>query len=193
MMCRFGTHGLNGSFSEKAKQLGFKDEEDLRTFFSSQFEPGMTFENHGKQRIDGPRMWHIGHKFIPQCAYDRESAEDTLRCFHKTNLMPQWANENMSQGTKMPPDAVLLEHKALWPTAWGDKLPSAQLRAKIERRRFVEAICNVDANDVEAVLDAHTTEVFMDNFDDSEDEDDDSGPSNAGCSIPWSSSDDDSD
>jgi hypothetical protein len=166
MLREFGVKGPDGSFSTKMQKLGFVDTEDLKDFFRRQFEPGMTFDNHGRQRIDGPRMWNIGHMIIPQYAYDRHLEEEQLRCFHKSNLAPQWAYENLRQGTSLLSDEVLLQHKYLWPMSWKGKLPSAKLRADIQGRRL-----NREANAYDTASDDSD---FDFDFDDSDDE---AGPS----------------
>jgi len=137
MLRRFGVNGLDGSFSEKAQKLGFASMQDLKDFFERQFLPGMSFANHGLQRRGGPPMWHIGHMLIPQCAYDADLEADALRCFHKDNIAPQWAAENFAQGSRIVSDDELLKQRHLWPTSWNDQLPSAERRAKIERRSYV--------------------------------------------------------
>lgn len=158
MLAKFGINGLNGSFSKKAVMLGFRDADDLKKHFSDQFEEGMSFDNNGVQRVGGPPTWHIGHMIIPQCAYDRESKADQLRCFHKSNLAPQWASENLRQARKMASDEVLLKHRNLWPLAWGDELPSKELREKIENRRIDERFLHVHEDDIEAVLEEEEAE-----------------------------------
>jgi hypothetical protein len=166
MLCQFGINRRDGSFSTKMQKLGFVDTEDLKDFFRRQFQPGMTFDNHGRQRIDGPRVWHIGHMIIPQYAYDRHLKEEQLRCFHKDNIAPQWADENLRQGTAMASDEVLLQYKYLWPMSWKGKLPSAQLRADIQGKRL-----NREANAYDTASDDSD---FDFDFDDSDDE---AGPS----------------
>jgi hypothetical protein len=152
MMSKFGLNGLNGSFSTKAEKLGFQDADDLKKHFSDRFAPGMTFANHGVQRRDGPLMWHIGHMIIPQCAYNRESEADQLRCFHRSNLKPQWAPENLRQARTLVSNDVLLENRHLWPLAWGDELPTEVERARIENRRIDERFLHVHEDDINAVL-----------------------------------------
>jgi|SaaInlV_125m_DNA_1040241.scaffolds.fasta_scaffold53824_2 hypothetical protein len=152
MLSKFGINGLDGSFSKKAVMLGFRDADDLKEHFFKLFAPGMSFDNKGVQRVGGPLMWHIGHMIVPQCAYDRESEADQLRCFHKSNLAPQWASENLRQARKMASNEVLLKHRHLWPLAWNDALPSEVERARIENRRIDERFLHVHEDDVEKVL-----------------------------------------
>jgi hypothetical protein len=60
------------------------------------FQPGMTFENYGK---DG---WHIDHK-IPKSAHNYTSPEhiDFKRCWALKNLQPLWAPDNLSKSDKL--------------------------------------------------------------------------------------------
>ena len=169
MICKFGVKDIDGSFSTKMQKLGFVDTEDIRAFFRRQFQPGMTFDNHGRQRIGGPRMWHIGHMIVPQYAYDADLEEEQLRCFHKSNLAPQWADENWRQGTALASDDVLLQHKHLWPASWKNKLPSAQLRADIQGRRLDR---EANAYDSDSGDDSD-----FDSDSDFDDSDDEAGPS----------------
>lgn len=169
MFCKFGIHGLNGSFSQKLKMLGFKDAEHLKKHFSDRFDPEMSFDNHGVQRVNGPRMWHIGHMIIPQCAYDRESEADQERCFHRTNLAPQWADENLRQARKLASDEDLLKYRHLWPLHWNDKLPPAEERARIEGRAFEERFFGVHEDDLDTMLEV--SDPLFDGEFDTDDED----------------------
>ena len=54
-----------------------------------QFQPGMTWENHG--------TWHVDH-MMPCNSFDLEDPEQQRRCFHYTNLQPMWGKENISKG-----------------------------------------------------------------------------------------------
>ena len=53
-----------------------------------QFQPGMTWENHG--------TWHIDH-MMPCASFDLSDPEQQRRCFHYTNLQPLWGTENSSK------------------------------------------------------------------------------------------------
>tara|TARA_Y100000389_G_scaffold62718_2_gene58832 strand:- start:11826 stop:13094 length:1269 start_codon:yes stop_codon:yes gene_type:complete len=57
-----------------------------------QFQPGMTWENHG--------TWHIDH-MMPCASFDLSCPEQQRRCFHYTNLQPMWGKENMSKSDKI--------------------------------------------------------------------------------------------
>jgi len=65
----------------------------LRTYLSSKFQPGMTWENHGL------KGWHIDH--IKPCdAFDLTDPIQQKICFHYTNLQPLWAKDNLKKGCK---------------------------------------------------------------------------------------------
>lgn len=67
--------------------------EELKTYLESQFQEGMTWENHG---VDG---WHIDH--VKPCAlFDLTKDSEQLVCFNYNNLQPLWAKENLSKGKK---------------------------------------------------------------------------------------------
>lgn len=65
------------------------DAKTLRVHLASQFEPGMTFENHGE--------WHVDHR-IPCAALDLRCPLAQLVCFHYSNLQPMWGKENQCKG-----------------------------------------------------------------------------------------------
>lgn len=78
------------------KNKGFLDYlgcnlETLKTHISSQFKPGMTWENYGIN------TWHIDH-IIP--VHLIKSEEDIKIICHYTNLQPLWATDNLSKGKK---------------------------------------------------------------------------------------------
>ena len=62
---------------------------ELLSHLASQFQPGMTFENHGE--------WHIDH-IIPCAVFNLTDPEQQKACFHYSNLQPLWAEENIRKG-----------------------------------------------------------------------------------------------
>ena len=64
----------------------------LQDHLEKQFQPGMTWETHGK--------WHVDH-MMPCASFDLTDPEQQRQCFHYTNLQPLWGPENMSKGGKV--------------------------------------------------------------------------------------------
>jgi hypothetical protein len=56
-----------------------------------QFQPGMSWENHGQ--------WHYDH-IRPCASFDLTDPEQQKQCFHYTNLQPLWAKDNLSKSDK---------------------------------------------------------------------------------------------
>ena len=72
---------------------------ELLDHLESQFEEGMSWENHGR----GDNKWHIDH-FKAQSRFDPTIEEEAYMCWHYTNLQPMWASENISCGNKKKPE-----------------------------------------------------------------------------------------
>lgn len=67
--------------------------EFLKQHLESQFQPGMTWENHS------PTGWHIDHK-RPLDSFDLTNPMQLKAACHYTNLQPLWAKENFSKSNK---------------------------------------------------------------------------------------------
>ena len=67
--------------------------EELNQHIEKQFEPGMSWDNHGLHGL------HIDH-IVPIASFDLSDPEQQQKCFHYTNLQPLWAEENISKGCK---------------------------------------------------------------------------------------------
>ena len=72
--------------------------ESFKIYLESLFEPGMSWENHGRGR--GKTVWHIDH-IIPCALFDLSKIEHQKRCFHFSNLQPLWAEENLRKSNKV--------------------------------------------------------------------------------------------
>tara|TARA_B110000008_G_scaffold271290_1_gene302553 strand:- start:481 stop:1011 length:531 start_codon:yes stop_codon:yes gene_type:complete len=62
----------------------------LKDHLEKQFQPGMTWENHGP-------VWHVDH-MMPCNSFDLTDPEQQRQCFHYTNLQPMWGTENINKG-----------------------------------------------------------------------------------------------
>lgn len=65
--------------------------EDFKIYIESLFEPGMTWENYGKNG------WEIDH-IVPCSIFDFTNPDHRKRCFHFSNLQPLWFEENRRKG-----------------------------------------------------------------------------------------------
>lgn len=72
--------------------------EDLKKHLEQQFEPGMTWDNHGT----GPGDWHIDH-IIPLITVDLSDRTQSLKVAHYTNLRPLWRHDNLGRKAKSHP------------------------------------------------------------------------------------------
>ena len=71
--------------------LGFTYEE-ARQHLASQFQPGMSWENHGE--------WEIDH-IRPCASFDLADPAQQRECFHYTNLQPLWRRENRQKKDRL--------------------------------------------------------------------------------------------
>ncbi len=67
---------------------------ELQAYLEAQFQPGMTWANHGKCG------WHIDH-IKPLVSFDLTNREQLLEAVHFSNLQPLWASENQSKGARI--------------------------------------------------------------------------------------------
>ena len=67
---------------------------ELLDHLESQFDEGMSWENHGE--------WQIDH-FKARSRFDPAIEEEKFKCWHYTNLQPMWAEINNSWKDKKKP------------------------------------------------------------------------------------------
>ncbi|MBA8821462.1 hypothetical protein BRY73_16225 [Ochrobactrum sp. P6BS-III] len=95
------SRGIHGELKGKKAGRSWSDlvgysVDDLMAHLERQFQPGMTWENHGQYG------WHIDH-IIPRSAFNYEKPEDIdfKRCWALENLQPLWWQDNLSKGAKL--------------------------------------------------------------------------------------------
>jgi sulfur relay (sulfurtransferase) DsrC/TusE family protein len=66
--------------------------QELKAHLESQFQPNMTWDNHGK--------WHIDH-IKPLSSFDLTDLAQLRAACHYTNLQPLWAKDNLSKGDRL--------------------------------------------------------------------------------------------
>jgi hypothetical protein len=64
---------------------------ELRLHLESQFQPGMSWNNHGE--------WHIDH-IRPLAKFNLACPLQLERACHFSNLQPLWAKDNIVKGMK---------------------------------------------------------------------------------------------
>ncbi len=65
----------------------------FRIYIESKFEPGMTWENYGKE-------WHLDH-IVPCAMFDLTKSEHQKACFHFSNYQPLFTKDNLVKGKKL--------------------------------------------------------------------------------------------
>lgn len=65
--------------------------QELRDHLAAQFEPGMSWDNHGE--------WEIDH-IRPVASFDLTDPREQEKCFHFSNLQPLWRSANRSKAAK---------------------------------------------------------------------------------------------
>jgi hypothetical protein len=64
--------------------------EMFKTYLESKFQPGMTWDNYGKNG------WHIDH-IMPLCRFNLEDMLELRKACHYSNLQPLWAKDNLEK------------------------------------------------------------------------------------------------
>ena len=67
---------------------------DLKIHLEKNFKNGMNWSNYG---VHG---WHIDHIY-PCSKFDLSKLEEQKKCFHFTNLKPEWAIDNIKKSNKI--------------------------------------------------------------------------------------------
>jgi hypothetical protein len=70
----------------------------FKVYIESQFQPGMTWANHGRHNFV-ELVWEIDH-IIPCYNFDLSKEDNRKRCFNYINLRPVWSKDNRSSKRK---------------------------------------------------------------------------------------------
>ena len=77
--------------------------DEFKAHIASTFQEGMTWANHGKLTIGGPRVWQIDHitpiKF-PGADGGPPTVEEVAERLHWRNTQAMWAEENIAKGNR---------------------------------------------------------------------------------------------
>ena len=103
-------HCLNGRKTSRSMEYIGMDVKELWQHLESQFQPGMTKDNH---KNDG---WHIDHiRPIASFKFGELEGEElqaaARECWHYTNLQPLWAEDNIRKGAKYEPEESSEVHR----------------------------------------------------------------------------------
>lgn len=104
------------------KYTEFKTSQDVQDHFEATFEPWMNWDNYGIYKLNGPRVWQVGHR-IPLFKYNNNDPNDLKRCWSKANLYAQEGKENIESNRAMPTKDVLECLRHVWPLAWNGVCP----------------------------------------------------------------------
>lgn len=98
LLCRLRTHVSTAvkrkSDSKRTRQLIGCSMTQLRQRLESLFQPGMTWQNYGRNG------WEIDH-VTPIDLFNLSDPTQLACCFHYTNLQPLWARENRSKRNRL--------------------------------------------------------------------------------------------
>lgn len=83
-----------GTKAHKTMELIGCTIEELVKHLESKFQPGMNWENHGRNG------WHVDH-IIPCTRFDLTDPVEQKRCFHYSNLQPLWEADNIRKSNKL--------------------------------------------------------------------------------------------
>lgn len=84
-------HGSVVKSARTLDMLGCSMDEFIK-HIEQQFQPGMSWENHG--------AWHIDH-VLPCASFDLTDPAQQKTCFNFSNMQPLWAEDNIKKGCRL--------------------------------------------------------------------------------------------
>lgn len=90
---RSKVHKLLRGMTTSYKELLGMDLDGFRNWLAFQFEPGMTWDNYG-------RDWQIDH-VLPMSRFDLSNTTHRAICFGWTNLQPLWTTDNRLKSNRI--------------------------------------------------------------------------------------------
>lgn len=88
--------------SAGTRELLGLDPQTARAWIEFQFEPGMSWDNHGGAAADGDPCWEIDH-VLPVTRFDLADPAQQRVAFAWTNLQPKWKQDNRSKHNAIRP------------------------------------------------------------------------------------------
>jgi hypothetical protein len=92
---RSKVHKLLRGMTTSYKELLGMDLDGFRDWLSFQFEPGMTWDNYGRE-------WQIDH-VLPMSRFDLSDPKHRAICYGWTNLQPLWTADNRLKSNRIVP------------------------------------------------------------------------------------------
>ena len=74
----------------------------FKEYIEKQFKIGMSWENYGT-------LWHLDH-IIPCAHFILSDIEQQKLCFHYTNYQPLWREENLSKGSNILEEELIIKN-----------------------------------------------------------------------------------
>ena len=94
--------GKGGKNGRKTFEILGYTVQDLMDHIEAQWEPWMTWENHGRAHLNGCKSWQIDH-ITPVSSFEIASTEDQSfkDCWALSNLQPLEAIKNIRKGARL--------------------------------------------------------------------------------------------
>jgi hypothetical protein len=86
----------SGIKAKKSLDLLGASGKEVKQYIESLWQHNMSWNNYGTKN----NQWQIDH-IIPVTAFDVTKAAEQKKCFHYTNLMPLWKQDNLEKSNKI--------------------------------------------------------------------------------------------